>query len=58
MAGNPNIRVSYPSGIGAGVVCNFASFDANDGAEDLAADREVRLRKSVTRKEVDGCAEN
>ena len=46
------------SGIGAGVVWSFASLAASDDVDDFELDRPVRLRYSVTRKEVEGCEEN
>jgi hypothetical protein len=54
--GNPNFGLDSPDGGGAGVLCNFASFAANDGAEadDDEENRLVRFTKSVTRKCVEG----
>jgi hypothetical protein len=52
--------VGYPSGVGAGVVCNFASFAASDvgdsdvAVEDALDESPERSRYSVTRKYVDG----
>lgn len=48
--------LSYPSGVGAGVVCSFASFAASDSAVfDFSVDRDLRSRNSVTRKDMLGC---
>ena len=57
--GKPNTGLECPSGIGAGVVCSFASFAARDGALGfLVAERGERCRKSVTRNEVPGSEVN
>ena len=40
--------------MGAGVVCSFASLEASEGPVDLE-ERDVRCRKSVTRKDVEDC---
>ena len=48
--GNPNIGLSQPSGIGAGVECSFANFAARDKPDPAAEEeRAERLRKSVAR---------
>jgi hypothetical protein len=45
VTGNPNIGLSCPSGMGAGVVCNLASFAASEDVEgDLDDERPVKLR--------------
>jgi hypothetical protein len=49
--GKPNIGVSYPSGMGAGVEWSVASFWASERPEeDVEEERDDRFRKSVARK--------
>jgi hypothetical protein len=48
--GNPNCGLENPSGMGAGVLCNFASFRAKERPVEGAA--EESLRKSVARKKL------
>lgn len=50
VVGKPNCALSWPEGMGAGVECKVASLEARDGPEE--EEREVRVRKSVMRKEV------
>jgi hypothetical protein len=51
--GNPNCGLSKPSGMGAGVKCNLASFSASGSPDPCFGDLEdpERSKKSVARKE-------
>jgi hypothetical protein len=52
ITGKPNCGEPKPSGMGAGVVCSFASFAASKSPETAEDEAErPRFTKSVARKE-------